>query len=127
MADPGAGFVSGQYAVDGYGGGGFKFAGMSHRGSILLLPEGVHAWSAMTPAEVDAGSLQPLFDLPKGTIEMLLVGTGENLVPLTPALRARLREAGIRADPMSTGAAARTFNILMAERRRVAAALLAVA
>jgi uncharacterized protein len=126
MAEPGAGFAPGQHPVDAYGSGGFKFAGMSHRGSILALPDGVHAWSATSSSEIDAASLTPLFDLPRGLVELLLVGTGDNLIPLSAALRGRLREAGIRSDPMATGAAARTYNILLAEGRRVAAALLAV-
>ena len=124
MAD--AGFLPGQHLIDAYGNGGFKFAGMSHRGSILALPDGVHAWEATAPDEIDVTALAALLALPKGRVELLLVGTGENLVPLAPALRKRLRESGIGSDPMSTGAAARTYNILLGEGRRVAAALLAV-
>jgi uncharacterized protein len=59
-------------------------------------------------------------------IEVLLVGTGKTLKPLGKELRAALRDAGISADPMSTGAAVRTYNILLAEQRAVAAALIAV-
>ena len=126
VSEGSAGFVAGSYPIDAYGSGGFKFAGMSHRGSILLLPTGVHSWSATIFAEIDAASLEPLLALPKGAVDLLLVGTGENLTPLPAALRTRLRDAGIRSDPMATGAAARTFNILLGEGRRVAAALLAV-
>ena len=125
MAD--FGFAPGQHPIDAYGQGGFRFSGMSHRGSILALPTGVHAWDVTEPRAVDAASLAPLFALPKGKVELLLVGTGVDLVPLSPALRARLREAGIGSEPMATGAAARTYNILLGEGRRVAAALLAVA
>ena len=126
MSEGSAGFVAGSYPIDAYGSGGFKFAGMSHRGSILVLPTGVHSWGATSFAEIDAASFAPLFALPKGAVDLLLVGTGENLVPLPAVLRTRLRDAGIRSDPMATGAAARTFNILLGEGRRVAAALLAV-
>ena len=59
-------------------------------------------------------------------IEILLVGTGKELKPLPPALRQAFREAGISADPMSTGAAVRTYNVLLAEDRAVAAALVAI-
>ncbi len=59
-------------------------------------------------------------------IEILLVGSGKNLVPLHPDLKAKLREAGIISDVMDTGAAVRTLNILLAEERAVAAAILAV-
>lgn len=121
-----SGFVAGPHAIEAYGSGGFRFAGFSHKGSILALPTGIHAWAALEPRDIDAASVAPLFALPKGQVELLLVGTGPNLVPLTPALRARLRQAGIAADPMATGAAARTYNILLGEGRRVASALLAV-
>ncbi|TGT19415.1 hypothetical protein EN817_31340, partial [Mesorhizobium sp. M3A.F.Ca.ET.174.01.1.1] len=59
-------------------------------------------------------------------VEILLVGTGKDLRPLPAALRAAMKEAGISADPMSTGAAVRTYNVLLAEDRAVAAALIAV-
>lgn len=127
MVDPRqAGFLPGVHAIEGYGKGGFRFAGMSHRGSILALPSGIYAWAAVAPEDIDIGSLAPLFAEPPGAVEHLLVGTGQDLFPLSPALRDRLRAAGIRAEPMATGAAARTYPILLGERRRVAAALLAV-
>jgi uncharacterized protein len=121
-----SGFLPGAHAIEGYGNGGFRFAGMSHRGSILALPSGIYAWNAVVPADIDIESLAPLFAEPPGTVEHVLVGTGLELVPLSPHLRERLRGAGIRAEPMATGAAARTYPILLGERRRVAAALLAV-
>ena len=124
---PGSGFLAGQYTIDGYGAGGFNFAQMSHRGSILMVPAGVHVWSATAPAEMTADSLRPVFDAPGGTIDLLLVGTGTDLMPVAPSLRAALKAAGIVVDPMATGAAARTYNILLGERRRVAVALIAVA
>ena len=123
---PDAGFIPGRYPIDAYGNGGFKFAGMSHRGSVLALPDGIRAWDATTPQDIDVGTLNALFAVPKGQVELLLVGTGPELVPLPVILRTRLRAAGIGSEPMSTGAAARTYNILLGEGRRVAAALLAV-
>ena len=126
MPEQHQGFVPGQHGIDAYGSGGFTFAGMSHRGSILALPTGVHAFAATRFDEITAEALAPLLALPKGQVEILLVGTGPDLVPLPEALRARLRAAGIRSDPMATGAAARTYNVLLGEGRRVAAALVAV-
>lgn len=120
-----SGFVPGQHLIDAYGDGGFRFAEMSHRGSILVLPSGVHAWTVTQPAEIDAASLAPVI-AEAGAVELLLVGTGPDIRPLPPALRARLREAGIGLEVMQTGAAARTYNVLLAERRKVAAALVAV-
>ena len=115
----------GRAPVDAYGNGGFRFAEMSHRGSILCLPSGIHGWE---PG--DAGALR-LEDFARvfqqaEKIEILLVGTGTELKPLPPAMRQAFREAGISADPMSTGAAVRTYNVLLAEDRAVAAALVAV-
>lgn len=121
-----AGFLPGAHAIEGYGAGGFRFASMSHRGSILALPSGILAWPAVTAADIDVLSLDAVFREAPGLIEHLLVGTGLELVPLSGAVRQRLREAGIRAEPMPTGAAARTYSILLGEKRRVAAALLAV-
>ena len=121
------GFIAGTFPIDAYGSGGFRFAGMSHKGSIIVSEAGVHAWAAAVPADITPGTLGPVLDAPKGSIELLLIGTGPDLVPVPQALRDRLKKAGIRVDAMATGAAARTYNVLIAERRRVAAALLAVA
>ncbi|MGB6175926.1 MAG: MTH938/NDUFAF3 family protein [Methylocella sp.] len=121
-----AGFLPGAHPIEGYGAGGFRFASMSHRGSILALPSGIVAWAAATPADIGVASLEAVFPELPGSIEHLLIGTGLDLVPLEGPLRKRLAEAGIGAEPMPTGAAARTYSILLGERRRVAAALLAV-
>ena len=121
------GFVPGEHEIEGFGSGGFRFAGMSHRGSLLLLPSGVHAWSVDDSAKIDVASLSPVFDEAAGSIELLLVGTGSEIRPLRADLRARLKEAGIGVDPMATAHAIATYNILVSERRRVAAALVAVA
>jgi uncharacterized protein len=119
------GFVPGTHPIDAYGAGGFSFADMSHRGSILALPSGVRAWDVADASQIDAHSLAAVFDEPEGAIEHLLIGTGAGFVPLAPALRKALRARGIVGEPMATGAAARTYNILLGEKRRVAAALIA--
>ena len=112
-------------AIDAYGKGGFRFGDMSHRGSILCLPSGIYGWQPahpekLVPADFDA------FVAEADGIEILLVGTGTDLKPLAADIRAALREKGISADPMSTGAAVRTYNVLLAEDRAVAAAFIAV-
>ena len=115
----------GRSPIDAYGNGGFRFADMSHRGSILCLPSGIHGWEpddAAALAEADFG----LVLRQAADIEILLVGSGPDLRPLMPELRKTFRECGISADVMSTGAAVRTFNVLLAEDRAVAAALIAV-
>lgn len=121
-----AGYLPGRHVIEGYGAGGFRFAGMSHRGSILALPSAIRAWEAALPQDISIASLQPVFDAPQGAIDHLLIGTGVALLPLDRTLRARLQSIGITAEPMATGAAARTYSILVGEGRRVAAALLAV-
>jgi uncharacterized protein len=121
-----SGFVPGRHLIEGFGAGGFRFADMSHRGSILALPSGVSAWAATTPADVTPEALAPLFAEPAGAVELLLIGTGAEMAPLSRPLRERLRAANIRFDPMATRVAISTYNILLGERRRVAAALLAV-
>lgn len=115
----------GRAPIDAYGDGGFRFAEMSHRGSLLVLPSGIYGWDAATADDLNAAAFERVF-AEAGDIEILLVGTGETLVPIAPDLRRRFREDGISADPMATGAAVRTLNVLLAENRAVAAALLAV-
>lgn len=115
----------GRAPIDAYGGGGFRFADMSHRGSILCLPSGIHGWQPHDPAAFVEEDFSAVLEQAQ-EIDILLVGTGASLAPLPAALRQRLREAGISVDPMSTGSAVRTYNILLAEDRAVAAALLAV-
>jgi len=115
----------GRAPIDAYGNGGFRFADMSHRGSILCLPSGIHGWDPGDPAVLRAEDFERIFQQTE-RVEILLVGTGRDLKPLPAALRQAFRDAGISADPMSTGAAVRTYNVLLAEDRAVAAALVAV-
>jgi uncharacterized protein len=111
-------------AIDAYGKGGFRFADMSHRGSILCLPAGIWAWPVTAPQEIDEVSLARVFTEPRP--ELLLVGTGKQPWLMPEALRWRFREARIGLEVTPTGPAVRTYNILFAEGRRVGAALIAV-
>lgn len=115
----------GRAPIEAYGNGGFRFAGMSHRGSILCLPSGVHGWAPADPLALTVDDLAAVL-AEAGDIEILLVGTGRELKPLPRALREALRQSGISSDSMSTGAAVRTYNVLLAEDRAVAAVLIAV-
>ena len=112
-------------AIDAYGKGGFRFADMSHRGSLLCLPSGIHGWEPKDPLALTADDFARVLDEADG-IEILLIGSGKELRPIPKPLREALRAAKISADPMATGAAVRTFNVLLAEDRAVAAALIAV-
>jgi uncharacterized protein len=112
-------------AIDAYGNGGFAFAGMSHRGSLLCLPDAVWAWQVTKPEQIDKYSLARVFEA-ANSIDTLIVGTG-NTVWLPPSdLRSALRTVRVVLDAMQTGPAIRTYNIMIGERRRVAAALIAV-
>jgi uncharacterized protein len=119
------GFVPGRFPIDAYGNGGFRFADMSHRGSILALPSGIRAWEVTTARELSDETLAPVFE-EGDALELLLLGTGVDVAAVPPALRGRFRDARIRLEVMQTGAAARTFNVLIAENRKVGAALIAV-
>jgi uncharacterized protein len=119
------GFVPGRHLLDAYGNGGFRFADMSHRGSILALPSGIRAWPVTTPSELTTAAFDPVF-AEEAPPEVLLIGTGVDVAALPERLRWRFRDARIRIDVMQTGAAARTYNIMLAENRSVGAALIAV-
>ncbi|UCI33784.1 Mth938-like domain-containing protein [Mesorhizobium sp. B4-1-4] len=115
----------GRAPIEAYGNGGFRFADMSHRGSLLCLPSGIHGWEPADPLALTVADFDKLL-AEADKIEILLIGMGRDLRPLPAQLRATLKEAGIASDPMSTGAAVRTYNVLLAEDRAVAAALIAV-
>jgi uncharacterized protein len=111
--------------IEAYGKGGFAFADMSHRGSLLCLPSAIWAWPVVRPEEINQASLQRVFEA-AASIDTLIIGTGSEIWLPPPALREALRAVKIVLDTMQTGPAIRTYNIMMGERRRVAAALIAV-
>jgi len=121
-------FAPGGHAIVAHGGFAFAFAGMQHRGSILATPRGVRPLDALTVDEIDERTLAALFaevaEAP-GSIEFLVVGAGERPARLRAGLQAALRAAGIRFEAMTTGPALRVYNVMQAEDRRVAAALIA--
>jgi uncharacterized protein len=123
-------FVPGRHAIEAYGGGGFRFAGMSHVGSILATPRGISAFAAASIDEVGDEALAPLIaELAASAtaVELLVVGTGAGSRRLPEGLIGRLRALGLRFEAMATGPAARAYNVLVEEGRRVAALLIAVA
>lgn len=111
--------------LDAYGNGGFRFAEMSHRGSLLCLPSGIYGWNYTAFDELNLSAFEKLF-AEQDEVEVLLIGTGPELRPIPKDLKQAFREAGIISDSMSTGAAVRTFNVMLAEDRAVAAAVLAI-
>ena len=115
----------GRAPIDAYGNGGFRFSAMSHRGSLLCLPSGIYGWDVSAADQLNTRNFRKALEEAEN-IEILLIGSGVDLVAIDKNLRNALRLKSISADAMSTGAAVRTFNILLAEGRAVAAALLAV-
>jgi uncharacterized protein len=121
-ADP---HFPGRAPIDGYGQGGFRFAGMSHRGSLIIVPSGIYAWDAMAPEDISQTSLARIFAEAE-YIDLLMIGSGRDPIALPADIRERCKETRIAVDIQPTGGAASTFNVLLDEGRRVAAALLAV-
>ena len=111
-------------SVEGYGRGGFRFDGISHRGSLLCLPSGIWAWPVARPADIDAAALVPVF-AEAAQIDLLLLGTGRDPWIMPEALHVRFRALAINVEVARTGTAISTFNILLGEGRRVAAGLVA--
>ena len=123
-------FVPGRHAIESYGNGGFRFAGMSHLGSILATPRGISAVAAVSIASLGVEGLASLFaelEAAPGSIELLVLGTGASHAELPEAVAQSLRASGVRFETMATGPAARIYNVLVEEGRRVGALLIAVA
>jgi uncharacterized protein len=112
-------------AIEGFGKGGFSFAGMSHRGSLVCLPSGIWAWPVAAAAEIDDAALARVL-AESDDISLLLIGAGRESWIMPDPLRLQLHRAGVSVDISRTGTAVSTYNILLGEGRRVAAALIAV-
>jgi uncharacterized protein len=114
-----------QVGIDAYGNGGFRFASISHRGSLLCLPKGMFAWDVSDVAGITAETLAPVFAV-ADDIDVLLIGLGPDIAAIPRELRDALRERKVIVEAVNTGSAIRTYNVLLAEERAVAAALIAV-
>lgn len=115
----------GQQIIQSYAGGGFRISGMLYQGAVIVWPEQTMAWACQSFANVSFADFSSLYNhdpLP----DVVLLGTGAGQIFLPLSLRQALREKGLVIEAMDTGAACRTYNVLMAEGRRVVAALLAV-
>jgi uncharacterized protein len=111
--------------IEAYGKGGFRFAGMSHRGSLLCLPDGIWPCPAIGPKDLTENTFALVFAATP-PVDHCLIGSGRDPWFLPNALRARFAEQQIAVETMTTGAAVRTYNILLDEGRRIAALLIAV-
>lgn len=116
---------SDRQVIDSYGKGRFRVAGTVYHGSILVFPDRVLPWSVTAFGDLGEEDFRPLAEAPL-LPEVVLLGCGPRMALLPSTLRRPLRDAGLNVDVMDTGAACRTYNVLLSEERRVAAALIAV-
>jgi uncharacterized protein len=117
----------GRQIIESYGDGRFRVTGAVHQGSVLVYPDKTVAWPIGESAALTEESLAGIAAAgDAGTIDLLLIGCGPRMAMIPAKLRAALRSHGVVIEPMDTGAAARTYNVLAAEGRKVAAALIAV-
>ncbi|SDG64896.1 Mth938-like domain-containing protein [Pelagibacterium luteolum] len=123
--EAGQGHYPYQSAIDAYGNGGFRFADMSHKGSLIGLPSGMYAWDVNDPADITLASLSRVMDA-ADEVDVLLIGTGPDIAAIPSDIRDAFRERGVIVEAVATGSAVRTYNVLMNEKRAVAAALIAV-
>jgi len=118
-------FLPGRHPIEAYGKGGFSFGGMSHRGSLLCLPEGIRGWPVLQAEDITEAALAPVFEQAAG-IDLLLIGTGRQPWTLPEELRLRFQAIKLTVELARTGTAVSTYNILLGEGRPVAAGLIAV-
>ena len=113
-------------SIDAYGEGGFRLDGVRHEGSVLIVADEARGWPVAEPAELTPESLAPVFEAGRAGVEFLLLGMGaRNAMPSRP-VREALQRAGIGLEFMDTPAAAKLYNVLTSEGRRLACALIAV-
>ena len=117
--------AAGRQLIQGYGAGGFRIAGIALSGSVIIFPERTVPWDAESYENISPRSLSAVFDAATD-IEVLLIGCGARAGLPRPDIRDALRPVSVVAEWMDTGAACRTFNVLLSEDRAVAAALIAV-
>jgi len=117
----------GRQIIEGYGEGRFRVANQIYSGAVIVFLERTIAWPVAAAEEANLENLAPVIAAARdGSVDLMLFGQGRRMLLVPPALRQGLRDAGVVVEPMDTGAACRTYNVLMAEGRRVAAALIPV-
>jgi uncharacterized protein len=113
-------------AIDGFGGGGFRVAGVWRAGSLLILDDTPRDWRPTNLAEVTIDDFAEVLAAPAGTIEFVLLGVGASLGLPPRALRERLSAARLGLEFMTTEAAAKLHNVLASQGRLFATALIAI-
>lgn len=118
-------FLPQRAAIEQFGAGGFRFAGMSHQGSLLVLPSGMRAWRPQAFADLLSADFDAVL-AERDEIDLLLLGTGAAMARLPQDIAINLKSSGINVDAMSTSSAIHVYNVVVAEGRRVAAGFIAV-
>jgi uncharacterized protein len=113
-------------SIDAYGDGGFRLAGARHEGSVLIVGDEARSWGVTTLAELTLETLRPVLDAGPAEVEIVLLGVGARNAMPPREIREGLRAAGIGLEFMDTAAAAKLYNLLTSEGRKLAAALIAV-
>lgn len=116
---------SDRQVINAYGDGGFRITGKHWTESVLVFPGQTLSWGIPDITAMTAESLEPVFGVDPA-VELLLIGCGPSMVFINKDLRAVIRARGLVIEAVDTGAACRTYNLLMGEGRRVAAALIPV-
>jgi len=111
--------LGGRQQIERYGAAGFRVSGVIYAGPVLVFPDRTMLWEAAAPTLEALAAI-----IEHGAIELILLGLGRRGAPVSMPLRAALKVHGISVEAMDTGAACRTYNVLLAEDRLVAAALL---
>ena len=117
--------AAGRQLIEAYRTGHFRISGTEYAGSVIVIPERTMVWDRAEIADLQIGDFAAVLNA-EPALDVVLIGCGQRMAPLPGAIREGLREAGIGADAMDTGAACRTYNVLVSENRRVAAALIAL-
>jgi len=111
-------------AIDGYGPGGFRVGGHWNDGAVFVTPQQMIHWTVAEggPSRAEAEAVAAHL----GGLDVVLLGLGPEQRLIPPEVQAFFDERQIGVEPMATPAAARTFNVLLGEGRRVGAALMVV-
>jgi uncharacterized protein len=112
--------------IEAFGAGGFRLSGVRHEGSVLILQDEARAWPVTDLANLTIADFAPVVSAGSAEVEFVLLGVGPRNALPPRAVRDGLQAAGIGCEFMDTPAAARLYNYLTSEGRRVAAALIAV-
>ena len=115
---------SDRQVIQSYSNGRFRVSGHVYESAIFVAPDRTYIWGFSGNIQnIDIEDFAPLFE-DAAEIDVVLLGCGSEMEFITPSFKQKLKDKGLVIEVMDTGAACRTFNVLMAEGRRVVAALL---